>query len=158
MGKPLRALMVEDVEQDALLAVRELTRGGFDVAFERVETPEAMSVALAAQLWDVIITDYSMPRFSALLALALMKERNLDLPFIIVSGTVGEDLAVEALRAGAHDFMVKGKFARLVPAVERELRDCKARGAPALRAGAPPERDPLQAAVRVGDHGDHDLR
>jgi len=129
MGRPLRALMVEDVEQDALLAVRELRRGGFDVAFERVETPEAMSAALAAQPWDVIISDYSMPRFSALLALGLMKERNLDLPFIIVSGTVGEDIAVEVLRAGAHDFMVKGQFTRLVPAVERELREHEARRA-----------------------------
>jgi PAS domain S-box-containing protein len=127
MGKPLRALMVEDVEQEALLAVRELRRGGFDVTFERVDTQEAMSVALAEQPWDVIISDYSMPRFSALLALGLMKERNLDLPFIIVSGTIGEDIAVEALRAGAHDFMVKGKFARLVPAVERELREAEAR-------------------------------
>lgn len=119
--------MVEDVEQHALLAVRELRRGGFDVAFERVETPEAMSAALAAQPWDVIISDYSMPRFTALLALALMKERNLDLPFIIVSGTVGEDIAVEALRAGAHDFMVKGKFSRLVPAIERELQEAATR-------------------------------
>jgi hypothetical protein len=119
--------MVEDVEQDALLAVRELTRGGFDVAFERVETPEAMSAALAVQPWDVIISDYDMPRFSALLALGLMKERNLDLPFIIVSGTIGEDIAVEALRAGAHDFMVKGKFARLVPAIDRELREAEMR-------------------------------
>ena len=127
MGKPLRALMVEDVEQDSLLAVRALTRGGFDVTFERVDTPEAMSVALAAQTWDVIISDYDMPRFSALLALGLMKERNLDLPFIIVSGTVGEDVAVEALRAGAHDFMVKGKFSRLVPAIERELREVATR-------------------------------
>jgi two-component system cell cycle sensor histidine kinase/response regulator CckA len=127
MGKPLRALMVEDVEQDALLAVRDLRRGGFDVTFERVDTPEAMAAALAKQPWDIIISDYSMPRFTALLALGLMKERNLDLPFIIVSGTVGEDIAVEALRAGAHDFMAKGKFARLVPAIERELREAETR-------------------------------
>jgi two-component system cell cycle sensor histidine kinase/response regulator CckA len=127
MGRPLRVLMVEDVEQDALLAVRELRRGGFEVAFERVDTQDAMSDALAKQTWDVIISDYSMPRFSALLALGLMKERNLDLPFIIVSGTVGENIAVEALRAGAHDFMVKGNFARLVPAIEREIRDAATR-------------------------------
>ena len=129
MGKPLRALMVEDVERDALLAIRELQRGGFDVAFERVDTQEAMSVALSGQPWDVIISDYHMPRFSALLALGVMKDRNLDLPFIIVSGTVGEDIAVEALQAGAHDFLVKGKFARLVPAIERELRQAKGRQA-----------------------------
>jgi signal transduction histidine kinase len=123
MGRPVRTLMVEDVEQDALLAVRELTRGGFDVTFERVETPETMSAALAKQSWDLVISDYSMPRFSAPLALALVKERKLDLPFIIVSGTVGEDTAVEAIHAGANDFLIKGRLARLVSAVERELRD-----------------------------------
>src|SRR3989338_7186376 len=121
MGKPLRALIVEDVEPDALLVVRELTRGGFDVTFERVDTPEAMSAALAKQPWDIVISDYSMPRFSAPLALSVVKERQLDLPFIVISGTVGEEIAVEAIRSGAHDFMVKGKLARLIPAVEREV-------------------------------------
>lgn len=123
MGKPLRALLVEDAEEDAILVLRELRRGGFDVTFERVDTPEAMSAALAKQPWDVVISDYSMPRFSAPLALALVKERKLDLPFIIVSGTVGEDIAVEAIHGGAQDFMAKGKLARLNPAIERELRD-----------------------------------
>lgn len=123
MEKPLRALIVEDVEQDALLVVRELTRGGFTVTYERVDTPEAMSAALERQPWDIIISDYSMPRFSAPNALALMKAWKLDLPFVIVSGVVGEEAAVDAIRAGAHDFLVKGKFARLVPVVERELRD-----------------------------------
>jgi signal transduction histidine kinase len=141
MGKPLRALMVEDVEHDAQLAVRELERGGFDVTFERVETPEAMSAALTRQSWDIIISDYSMPRFSAPMALALVKERNLDIPFIIVSGTVGEDIAVESIHAGANDFMAKGKLARLVPAVERELRDV------ALRA----ERSKLQEQLLISD-------
>src|SRR5713101_4417960 len=123
MGKPLRALLVEDIEQDALLLVRELKRGGFDVTFERVDTPEAMSAALAKQPWDIVLSDYSMPRFSAPMALGLVKERRLDLPFIIVSGTVSEDIAVEAIHGGAHDFMAKGKLGRLIPAIERELRD-----------------------------------
>ena len=127
MGKPLRVLFVEDMEEDALLVLRELKRGGFDVTFDRVDTPEAMCAALGRQPWDIVISDYSMPRFSAPLALALVKERKLDLPFIIVSGTVGEETAVEAIRAGAHDFMVKGKFARLIPAIERELRDASLR-------------------------------
>src|SRR5690606_32307558 len=99
----LRALMVEDVEKDAHLIVLEMERGGFDVSFERVDTWEAMSSALSRQSWDVVIADYTMPRFSAPLALALLKERNLDLPFIIVSGTVSEDIAVAALHAGAHE-------------------------------------------------------
>ncbi len=127
MGKLLRVLMAEDVEQDALLVVRELTRGGFDVTFERVDTPEAMAAALAKQPWDIVISDYSMPRFNAPMALEIVKQRKLDLPFIIVSGTIGEDVAVEAIRAGANDFMVKSKLARFVPAVERELRGAEAR-------------------------------
>jgi signal transduction histidine kinase len=131
VGDPLRALIVEDVEADALLLVRELKRGGFDVTFERVDTPETMSAALDEQSWDVVLSDYSMPRFSALAALALVKERKINLPFIIVSGTVGEETAVEAIRAGAHDFMVKGKFARLIPAIERELRDAELRASKA---------------------------
>ncbi len=141
MGKPLRALIVEDVERDALLLLRELKRGGFDVTSERVDTPETMAAALAKQPWDVVISDYSMPRFSAPAALALVKERKLDVPFIIVSGTVGEETAVDAIRAGAHDFMSKGKFARLIPAIERELRDA------ALRA----ERAMMQEQLLISD-------
>ena len=125
--RPLRALIVEDVEQDALLLLRELRRGGFAVTSERVETPEAMSAALESRPWDIVISDYTMPHFSAPRALALLKERKLDLPFIIVSGIVGEETAVDAIRAGAHDFMVKGKFSRLIPAIERELRDASLR-------------------------------
>lgn len=127
MAKPLRALIVEDVDRDALLVVRTLRRGGFDVTFERVDTPEAMAAALTRKVWDIVISDYSMPLFSAPMALGCVKERNLDLPFIIVSGTVGEDVAVEAMRAGAHDFMAKGNLARLLPAVERELREAATR-------------------------------
>lgn len=138
---PLRALIVEDREEDAELLLRELKRGDFEVMFNRVDTPEAMSTALAKKRWDIVISDYSMPRFSALLALALMKERKLDLPFIITSGTVGEDVAVEALRAGAHDFMVKGNLTRLIPAIERELREAK------LRA----ERVEIQEQLLISD-------
>ena len=104
--------------------MRELRRGGFAVTFERVDTPETMSAALERQSWDIVISDYAMPRFSAPSALALVKERKLDLPFIIVSGVVGEEAVVDAaIRAGAHDFMAKGKSARLIPAIERELRN-----------------------------------
>jgi signal transduction histidine kinase len=141
MGKPLRALLVEDSEQDALLVVRELERGGFDVTFERVDTPEAMSAALVRQHWDIVLSDYSMPRFSAPMALGLVKERKLDLPFIIVSGTVSEEIAVEAIHGGAHDFMAKGKLGRLIPAIERELRDVT------LRA----ERAKLQEQLLISD-------
>lgn len=127
MGKSLRALIVEDVERDALLLVRELQRGGFDVSFERVETAEGLSAALDRQSWDIIVSDYTMPRFGAPQALALVKERRLDIPFIIVSGTVDEETAVVAIRAGAHDFMAKGHLARLIPAIERELQEAASR-------------------------------
>jgi signal transduction histidine kinase len=122
VSRPLKVLIAEDNPADAELMVRELRRAGFDVSFERVDTSEAMSSALARQTWDVVISDYTMPQFSAPLALVLVNERKLDLPFIIVSGTVNEDIAVAALHAGAHDFMSKAKLGRLVPAIERELR------------------------------------
>ena len=127
MGTPLRVLIIEDFEDDALLLVRELQRGGYEVEFERVETAEAMQSALAHKTWDLILTDYTLPGFNALQALEVLKASGLDLPFILISGTVGEDTAVAALKAGANDFLVKGKFARLGPAIERELREAKLR-------------------------------
>jgi PAS domain S-box-containing protein len=123
MNKPLHCLIVEDSENDALLVVRQLRSGGYDVTWERVETAEAMSAALGRQPWDVVFADYQMPRFSGLAALELLKASGKGLPFIIVSGTIGEDLAVAAMRAGAHDYLMKDKLARLVPAMERELRE-----------------------------------
>ncbi|MEA2697266.1 MAG: hypothetical protein QOI66_1537 [Myxococcales bacterium] len=125
--KPLRLLLAEDTENDALLLERQLKIGGFAVTIERVQTREAMRAALAQKSFDLVVSDYVMPGFDALDALATLKEAGLDLPFIVVSGTVDEASAVIALKAGAHDFVVKGNFARLVPAVERELREAKAR-------------------------------
>lgn len=126
-AKPLRVLLVEDNAQDAMLVLRELRRGGFAVSHSLIDTPEAMTEALEQGLdgapWEIVISDYSMPRFSAPMALSMVKEHKLDVPFIIVSGTVSEDIAVEAIHRGAHDFMAKGKLVRLIPAIERELRD-----------------------------------
>ena len=127
MSTPLRVLLVEDSDNDALLTVRALERGGYDLMFERVEEADAMREALGARRWDLIITDWAMPRFSALGALSLAKERAGEVPVIVVSGTVGEETAIEALHAGAHDFVIKGKLTRLVPAVQRELREVEAR-------------------------------
>ncbi|HEX3867782.1 MAG TPA: response regulator [Gemmatimonadaceae bacterium] len=140
MGRPLHALIVEDNPLDAELLLRVLRRG-YDVTYERVETPEAMSEALSRTHWDIVLSDYSMPRFNAPAALALVRARKLDLPFIIISGTVGEDVAVEALHAGAQDFMAKRRLARLIPAIERELRDV------ALRA----ERAKMQQQLLISD-------
>ena len=127
MSKPLRTLIVEDSEQDAALLIRELRRGGYDLSFERVETPDAMHAALDRRTWDIVLSDYAMPRFSGPAALALVRGRKLDLPFIIISGTVGEETAVASLRAGAHDFLVKGALARLLPAIDREMREAALR-------------------------------
>jgi two-component system, cell cycle sensor histidine kinase and response regulator CckA len=129
MKQCLRVLIVEDTEADAQLLLRELRRGGFDVISTRVETASAMKKALDENVWDLVVSDYSMPAFDVPRALAILRESGRDLPFIVVSGTVGEDSAVDALKAGAHDFIVKGKLARLLPAVERELREVKVREA-----------------------------
>src|SRR5258706_11190746 len=125
MGRPLRVLIIEDSEEDTQLLLRELQRGGYEVEFERVESAEAMQSALSQKNWDLILSDYSLPTFSAPKALEVLKASSLDLPFIIVSGTIGEEIAVAALKAGANDFLVKGKFARLGPAIERELREAE---------------------------------
>ena len=129
MGQPLRALLVEDSEDDALLLALILKQGGYDLTSERVDTPESMRAALDRQGWDVVVSDYVMPRFSGLAALRILQERGLDLPFIIVSGHIGEETAVAAMKAGAHDYLMKDRLARLVPAVERELREAEVRRA-----------------------------
>lgn len=129
MGRKLRVLNLEDAARDAELLRRHLERANYDLFFERVETPAAMKAALQTQVWDVILSDYSMPQFGALAALALLKESGLDIPFIIISGTIGEEVAVQAMLAGAHDYLMKDKLARLVPAIERELHEAENRRA-----------------------------
>ena len=132
MSVPLRVLIAEDSEDDALLLVRELRRGGYELSYERVASAAAMAAALDRQGWDLVIGDHSMPHFSGLTALSLVRERGLDVPFICVSGTISEEMAVAAMKAGANDWVTKGQLKRLLPAIERELRE--ARGRAALRA------------------------
>src|SRR5918912_1825566 len=128
MGMPLRVLLVEDSEDDALLLVRMLRRGGYDPVWERVDSPAAMEAALDGGSWDLIISDHSMPGFSSLAALELLRRKGfVDLPFIIVSGYIGEDAAVAAMKAGAQDYIMKDNLARLNTAIERELREAKVR-------------------------------
>lgn len=123
----LRLLMVEDSEDDALLVLRELRRAGYDVAHERVLTSEDFVAALRRGGWDAVISDYSLPGLEAPDVLALFRQQRIDIPFIIVSGTIDEESAIASLRAGAHDFVTKAKLARLAPALERELREAAAR-------------------------------
>src|ERR671912_1787104 len=128
MGIPLSVLLVEDSENDALLLVRMLRRGGYNPTWERVETAAAMETALDGRSWDLVISDHSMPTFSSLAALELLRTKGfVDLPFIIVSGQIGEDAAVSAMKAGAHDYLMKDNLARLNSAIERELRDAEVR-------------------------------
>jgi two-component system, NarL family, sensor histidine kinase UhpB len=129
VGQPLKALLVEDSEDDALLLALILKQGGYDLTSERVDTPETMQAALERQNWELVISDYVMPRFSGLAALRILQEKGLDLPFIVVSGHIGEETAVAAMKAGAHDYLMKDRLARLVPAVERELREAEVRRA-----------------------------
>jgi DNA-binding NtrC family response regulator len=127
MSKPLKVLIVEDLEADAMLLLRQLRRGGYEPTSQRVETEEAMRLALAQANWDMIICDFALPGFGALPALNVLQGSGQGMPFIIVSGVVGEETAVAAMKAGADDFLLKDRLDRLVPAVERELADAQAR-------------------------------
>ena len=127
MSKQLKILLVEDSEDDAALLTRELKKGGIQPTVLRVETAEAMKKALEKQEWDVVIADYVLPCFSGLEAIKLLKKTGKDLPFIIVSGKIGEDTAVETMKTGAHDYIMKGNLARLIPAIEREIDEAKVR-------------------------------
>ena len=128
MAVPLRVLLVEDSEDDALLLLRELRRGGYDPVSRRVEAAESMKEALKEEVWDLVISDHSMPAFNSLAALELVRgEGFVDLPFIIVSGRIGEDAAVSAMKAGVHDYIMKDNLTRLNSAIERELGDAEVR-------------------------------
>ncbi len=129
MMSRLKVLHVEDSERDFALVKRHLSGADYDVASIRVETASAMAAVLPKHQWDVILCDYSMPEFSALAALNLVKEMKIDIPFIVISGTIGEALAVEAMRAGAHDYLIKTNLARLVPVIEREINEADNRRA-----------------------------
>lgn len=126
MPNPLRLLVVEDSAEDAELLVRALCKAGYDVRHERVDSRESLLRALERP-WDLIISDHSMPGFSGIAALQIVRERHSAVPFIFLSGTIGEDVAVEAMRVGAQDYIMKGNLARLVPAIERELREARNR-------------------------------
>ena len=120
---PLHVLIVEDSEEDADLIVLELKRGGYDPEFLRVDTADALRRAFDEKPWDLVLSDFSMPHFSVSEALALVQQHGQDLPFVIVSATIGEEAAVEAMKAGAHDYILKHRLGRLVPAIQRELRE-----------------------------------
>lgn len=127
MSIPLRVLMVDDSADDALLLLRQLRKAGYEASSARVETAAQMRAALDENSWDIVICDYSMPRFSGPAALELLQDSGLDLPFILVSGRVGEETGVTVMTAGAHDFIPKNQPTRLAAVVERELREARQR-------------------------------
>jgi signal transduction histidine kinase len=126
-NKALRALIADDSENDVLVLLHVLRKAGYEPVYERVWTAPAMKAALQRQAWDIVISDYEMPNFGGFEALQLLKESGHDLPFILVSAVVSEETAVAAMKAGAHDYIMKRNLARLVPAIERELRDAQTR-------------------------------
>lgn len=153
-GKLLRILVIEDSDNDAHLLLRDIKRMGYQVESERVETTEQVRSALKTKSWDIVLCDYSLPHLDAPTALEILKSSNIDLPFIIVSGTIGEETAVNALKAGAHDFIIKGKFARLGPAIERELREAETRRERRRAVEALQEKERLLSeAQRIGHIG-----
>ena len=123
LRRPLRVLLVEDNEDDAALILRLLRRGGYEPDARRVQTAEALDDALTHERWDIVLSDYSMPHFDGLRALRALREQSTFLPFIIISGSIGEEVAVAAMRAGASDYLMKSNLTRLVPAIERELHE-----------------------------------
>jgi len=123
----LRVLIVEDSEADALFLIRDLKKGGYSPVYERVETAAAMKKALKEKQWDIILCDYGLPKFNATSAIAILKKANIDVPLIIVSGVIGEEMAVECMRLGAQDYIMKGNLSRLCPAIARELEDAEVR-------------------------------
>lgn len=139
MGARLRVLIVGDSEDDVTLILRELRRSGYDPSYGQVDSAEGLRVALDRGTWDVIISDYDMESFCGLEPLRLVQDSGLDLPFILVSGTIGEHLAVAAMKAGAHDYVMKDNLARLGPAVRQELREAQARQARQEAEAALPE-------------------
>jgi PAS domain S-box-containing protein len=127
MAKQLRVLLIEDSDDDAQLLLFKLKDGNYDPHWKRVDTYDAVVSALDHGEWDLILCDYQLPGFSGVKALATYKEKNLDIPFIFVSGIMGEDIAIEAMKSGAHDWIIKGNFSRLIPAIEREIREADIR-------------------------------
>jgi PAS domain S-box-containing protein len=123
MAIPLRVLIIEDSDSDAALNVRELEKAGYEITHELVSTGKEMEAALHTLPFDIIISDHNLPQFNSLKALTILKESALDIPFLVVSGTIGEEMAVQIMKAGAHDYVMKGNLSRLGTAVERELRD-----------------------------------
>ena len=127
MCKRLSILIVEDSESDTELIIRQFQKANYDITYERVETDDQMMAAIEKRSWDLVIADYSLPEFNAPAALAILQKSGMDIPFVVVSGAIGEETAIEIMKAGAHDYIMKNNMSRLVPAIERELKEAESR-------------------------------
>ncbi|MBN1251603.1 MAG: response regulator [Bacteroidales bacterium] len=127
MKKKLKVLIIEDYEDDAILILHQIKIGGFDIYYERVDTAHEMQKMLKEKTWDIVLSDYVMPHFNGSEALKVLKKTGIDIPFIVISGTIGEEVAVEMMKAGAHDYIMKDNLQRLLPAVVRELQESESR-------------------------------
>ena len=127
MDIPLRVLIIEDSDRDVALEVRALKAAGYQVTYAVAETAAEMKAALNKQAFDIVISDHGLPQFDAPGALAMLKQSGLDIPFIVVSGSIGEETAVELMKAGAHDYVMKDRLSRLVPSIQKELRAAESR-------------------------------
>jgi len=149
MTKELHVLIVEDSERDAALLLRKLKEVGYEPVYQRVETCDDMKSALEKQKWDIVLSDYIMPEFSGIAALELLNQTGIDIPFIVISGQIGEDVAVEAMRAGASDYLMKGNYKRLGAAIARELIEAENRR---QRRRAEKELAKSEAELRLLSH------
>ncbi len=159
MSEPLRVLFVDDSEKDVFLLLRQLKKNGFEPQHKRVDDAATLRAALQSEDWQIVISDFHMPNFDGLAALQVFKEVGRDIPFILVSATVGEETAVLAMKRGAHDYVMKSNLTRLAPVVQQETPGSRyPPGTTAGPIGITTKRRPITAGTKNGSNGSFGCR